>query len=202
MLPPLARSLVTRRCRLRFGLIGYGAWGKHHAAAIRDAPGLTLAGVACGGEVSAAAARNDLPGVPVCRDYRELLLDPSIDAIDIVTPNHLHGEIGVAVLEAGKDVLLEKPMAATAELRVSVQWSAIQADPRAEASRRGATACEPLKIGASGELCELTEEIRQTAAVFRERRPLVSGVEARKRVIVCLEAERSLHEGRELSLQF
>jgi myo-inositol 2-dehydrogenase/D-chiro-inositol 1-dehydrogenase len=128
-------------------LIGYGAWGKHHAAAIRAAPGLTLAGVACGGEVSAAAARDELGGVPVYRDYRELLGDPSIDAVDIVTPNHLHGEMGVAALEAGKDVLLEKPMAVTVaecdrlvaaaersgrvlsighELRVSGQWSAIK----------------------------------------------------------------------------
>jgi myo-inositol 2-dehydrogenase/D-chiro-inositol 1-dehydrogenase len=335
-------------------LIGYGAWGKHHAAALRDAPGLTLAGVACGGEVSAAAARHDLSGIPVHRDYRELLRDPSIDAVDIVTPNHLHGEIGVGALEAGKDVLLEKPMAVTAaecdrliaaaersrrvlsighDRRLTVQCSAINAmldageigeplyalvtlfrypyrpgaggwryaaervgswileepvhffdlimwyfeslgDPTSvlavgnskgreagmsdnfstivrfprgvyavitqtlagfehhnvveivgtegairtwwsattartlepthelKVQRRGATACEMLKIGVSGELFELAEEIRQTAVAFGERRPLVSGVEARKRVVVCLEAERSLREGRELSLQF
>src|SRR5206468_7813434 len=74
--------------RVRFGLIGYGAWGRHHAAAIRDAPGLTLAGVACRGEASAAAAGRDLPGVAVYRDYRELLRDASIEAVDVVTPNH------------------------------------------------------------------------------------------------------------------
>ena len=38
--------------------------------------------------------------------------------------------------------------------------------------------------------------------VTGERRPLVSGEEARKRVIVCVEAERSLREGREISLAF
>ena len=59
-----------------------------------------------------------------------------------------------------------------------------------------------MKLAPSGELFELAEEIRQTAAAFRERRALVSGVEARKRIVVCLEAERSLREGRELSLQF
>jgi myo-inositol 2-dehydrogenase/D-chiro-inositol 1-dehydrogenase len=37
---------------------------------------------------------------------------------------------------------------------------------------------------------------------FRARRPLVSGEEARKRVIVCIEAERSLREGREIPLTF
>jgi myo-inositol 2-dehydrogenase/D-chiro-inositol 1-dehydrogenase len=86
-------------------------------------------------------------------------------------------------------------------------WSATTArtlEPAHElkVQRRGATACETLKIGASGELFELAEEIRRTAAAFRQRRPLVSGVEGRKRVVVCLAAERSLREGRELSVQF
>jgi len=335
-------------------LIGYGAWGTHHAAAIRDAPGLTLAGVACVGETSAAAARRDLPGVPVHRDYRDLLRDSSIEAVDIVTPNYLHAEMGVAALEAGKDVLLEKPMAITVaecdrliaaaeragrvlsighELRLSTQWAAIKrmlddgeigdplyalislfrfpyrpgaggwrhdaprvgswileepvhffdflmwyfeplGDPTSvlavgnskgrepgksdnfstilrfprgvyavitqtlagfehhhvvelvgsegairtwwsatdartlapehelKVQRRGAAACETVKIAPSGELFELAEEIRQTAAAFRARRPIVSGVEGRKRIIVCLEAERSLREGRELTLRF
>jgi myo-inositol 2-dehydrogenase / D-chiro-inositol 1-dehydrogenase len=86
-------------------------------------------------------------------------------------------------------------------------WSATDArtlEPAHElkVQRRGATACETVKLAPSGELFELAEEIRQTAAAFRQRRPLVSGVEARKRIVVCLEAERSLREGRELSLQF
>jgi myo-inositol 2-dehydrogenase / D-chiro-inositol 1-dehydrogenase len=51
-------------------------------------------------------------------------------------------------------------------------------------------------------LFELSEEIRQTTAAFRERRALVWGAEARKRILVCLEAERSLREERELPLQF
>jgi myo-inositol 2-dehydrogenase/D-chiro-inositol 1-dehydrogenase len=37
---------------------------------------------------------------------------------------------------------------------------------------------------------------------FRERRPLVSGEEARKRVVLCCEAERSIRQGRELPLTF
>ena len=57
-------------------------------------------------------------------------------------------------------------------------------------------------LGASGELFELEEELRQTVAAFRDRRPLVPGEEARKRIVVCLEAERSLREGREIPLRF
>jgi myo-inositol 2-dehydrogenase/D-chiro-inositol 1-dehydrogenase len=46
-------------------------------------------------------------------DWRHLLADRSIDAVNIVVPNHLHADIAIAALEVGKNVLLEKPMAAS-----------------------------------------------------------------------------------------
>lgn len=49
------------------------------------------------------------------KDYRELVDDPSIDAVVIVTPDKLHLEMTEAFLKAGKDVLCEKPMALTLE---------------------------------------------------------------------------------------
>ena len=49
----------------------------------------------------------------VYTDYHELLANPSIDAVHVLTPNIAHCEITVAALEAGKHVLCEKPMAAT-----------------------------------------------------------------------------------------
>jgi myo-inositol 2-dehydrogenase / D-chiro-inositol 1-dehydrogenase len=132
---------------LRFGLIGYGLWGRHHARAIVQAPGATLAAIACRTAETAAAAARDFPDVPVHRDYRELLARRDVDAVDVVVPNALHAEVGVAALEAGKDVLLEKPLAPTLEdcdrliasarrmgrvltvgheLRLSHQWGAIK----------------------------------------------------------------------------
>lgn len=132
---------------LRFGLIGYGLWGRHHARAITQAPGATLAAIACRSEATATAAARDFPGVPVLRDHRALLARVDVDAVDVVVPNALHTEIGVAALEAGKDVLMEKPLASTLEgcdrlmaaarrtgrvltvgheLRLSHQWGAIK----------------------------------------------------------------------------
>jgi myo-inositol 2-dehydrogenase/D-chiro-inositol 1-dehydrogenase len=132
---------------MRFGLIGYGLFGRHHARAIAQAQGATLAAIACRSAETAAAARKDYPDAFVDLDYRALLARRDIDAVDIVVPNDLHEEIGVAALEAGKDVLLEKPLAPTLaacdrlietarrtgrvlsighELRLSEQWGAIK----------------------------------------------------------------------------
>lgn len=62
-----------------------------------------------------AAAKYGAPGAKVYTDYRELLEDPSIDAVHVLTPNVSHSEITVAALDAGKHVLCEKPMAINSE---------------------------------------------------------------------------------------
>jgi predicted dehydrogenase len=48
-------------------------------------------------------------------DYLELLKDPSIDVVFITTPEHLHHEMAIAALRAGKNIYLEKPLAHTIE---------------------------------------------------------------------------------------
>ena len=62
-----------------------------------------------------AAKEYGTPDAKVYTDYHELLADPTIDAVHVLTPNIAHCEITVAALEAGKHVLCEKPMAATPE---------------------------------------------------------------------------------------
>lgn len=60
-----------------------------------------------------AAKEYGTPDAKVYTDYHDLLADKSIDAVHVLTPNVAHCEITVAALEAGKNVLCEKPMAAT-----------------------------------------------------------------------------------------
>lgn len=68
--------------------------------------------------------------------------------------------------------------------------------------KKGQTACEIVDLGVSGEVFELEEQLAATVRAFRERRPLVSAEEARKRIIVCLEAERAVAQSREIALRF
>ena len=78
-------------------------------------------------------------------------------------------------------------------------------DPKFElkVQRRGEKQCEIIgDLGSSGEVFELQEELRLVVEAFRARRPLVSPEEARKRIVVCLEAERSVRENRVVTLQF
>jgi myo-inositol 2-dehydrogenase / D-chiro-inositol 1-dehydrogenase len=338
---------------VRFGLIGYGLWGRHHAAAIAAAPGARLAAIACAGPATAAAAQRDFPGVPVDVGYPGLLARKDVDAVVVVVPNHLHVEVGVAALEAGKDVLLEKPMATTVEgcdrllaaarasgrllsigheLRLSTQFGRVKAlidageigaptyasfslfrfpfrpgsagwrydaarvgswileepvhffdmlmwwfealgDPAAvqgfgnskgrgagmydnfsavmrwpsgayavvtqtlagfehhyvvevvgregsvrtwwsgtmdrtltpthelKVQKKGRDACKVVELGRSGEVFELEEQLAETVRAFERGAPLVSAEEARKRIVVCLEAERSVAQGSEIALR-
>lgn len=100
---------------IRFGLIGYGAWGSHHARAIANTEGAELVAVAARSETTRQQALVDHPGITVHDDYRELLQNKAIDVVDVVLPSVLHHEVGCAVLQAGKHMLLEKPMALTAD---------------------------------------------------------------------------------------
>jgi myo-inositol 2-dehydrogenase/D-chiro-inositol 1-dehydrogenase len=95
---------------LRCGLIGYGAWGFHHARVIAADPGARLAGIASRSMSSRAKARTDHPSAGVFADYRKLLSQPDLDAVVVALPSDLHFEAGLAVLEAGRHLLLEKPM--------------------------------------------------------------------------------------------
>jgi myo-inositol 2-dehydrogenase/D-chiro-inositol 1-dehydrogenase len=99
---------------VRFGLVGYGAWGACHARAIQEEA--TLVAVCAATPESRARAAEALgPGVAICASDEELVRREEVDVVDVVVPNHLHRQVAVAALAAGKHVLLEKPMAPTVE---------------------------------------------------------------------------------------
>jgi len=98
-----------------FGLIGFGAWGQHHANAITKTPKASLDAICARSEASANEARKLYPDAFVTNDYRELASREGLDVVDVVVPSYLHHEIASSVLEAGKHLLLEKPMGVSVE---------------------------------------------------------------------------------------
>lgn len=64
-------------------------------------------------DVGAAEKAAKEYNVPVSQSYKDILHDPQIDAVSLVTPNHLHAEEVLKAAEAGKHVFVEKPMSMT-----------------------------------------------------------------------------------------
>jgi len=101
--------------KLGMGLIGVGTWGETHLKLYSTDPRVNLACV-CDINEELLRARAAEYGAGSCTtDYRELLAREDVQAVAIVTPDFLHREIAVAAAEAGKHILLEKPMATSIE---------------------------------------------------------------------------------------
>ena len=99
---------------MRLGLIGFGYWGPNLARNLGEIRGVTLAAVADRSSARREAAGARHPGVLLVDDPVELIARPDIQAVVVATPVATHYELGLAALKAGKDVLIEKPLAATA----------------------------------------------------------------------------------------
>jgi scyllo-inositol 2-dehydrogenase (NADP+) len=96
---------------LRTGLVGFGFAGRtFHAPVIRATPGLQLAAIV---QRSGSAAREAYPDVHVVPSVDELLADESIRLVVIATPNDSHYQLTRQCLEAGRDVVVDKPFTTT-----------------------------------------------------------------------------------------
>ncbi|MCX2476942.1 Gfo/Idh/MocA family oxidoreductase [Pedobacter sp. MC2016-05] len=94
----------------RIGIIGYGGFGKFLHHWFDKMENTKVVAIAETGQRT-----HDIPGCKVYYDWKELLGDPNIDIVSIVTPPGLHAEMACEAMKAGKHVLLEKPVAITEE---------------------------------------------------------------------------------------
>jgi len=97
-----------------FGIIGCGMISNFHARAIADTAGAELIGVAD----RVPEATEKFSGEHGCKGYESveaMLADPAIQAVSVCTPSGAHLEPAVAVAEAGKHVVVEKPLEITTE---------------------------------------------------------------------------------------
>jgi predicted dehydrogenase len=97
-----------------FGLIGCGTWGTVHARTYGASSAAELLEVCDRDEQRAAQCAKQFGVVKYSSDWRELLANPEIRAVSVATPDYAHGEIVMAAIEAGKHVLAEKPLGASA----------------------------------------------------------------------------------------
>ena len=99
---------------VRFALVGCGVIARTQARALAAMPGDAEL-VACSdidpARAQALAQEFGVTALP----YADVLADPTIDAVTVCTPSGAHAEVGVPALEAGKHVLVEKPMEITLE---------------------------------------------------------------------------------------
>jgi len=95
------------------GLIGLGYWGKN---ILRNLYEMGVLHTACdSSEEVLGEKRRTFPGIEYSSDHRSIFQNPFIDAVVIATPAGTHYELVKKALAAGKDVLVEKPLALKAE---------------------------------------------------------------------------------------
>ncbi len=108
---------------MQLAIVGLGFMGATHLKAAKAIPNLHLAVVSrddsklkgdlskVAGNMASTESQMDFSSIKTFRSFPELLLDPSIDAVDLCLPTALHESFTIEALRAGKHVLVEKPMA-------------------------------------------------------------------------------------------
>lgn len=100
---------------IKVGVIGYGYWGPNLVRNFMAAPGSAVTRVCDLREERLTSLNKLYPGIKTCNSSTELINDPQIDAVVIATPVSSHYELALAALQAGKHVLVEKPLASKSD---------------------------------------------------------------------------------------
>ena len=97
----------------KIAVIGMGMWGKN---IVRNFYNLNALEMVCDlDDESLKSVQEQFPGVKVTKDFNDIINNPDITGVAVVTPSHTHFKIVKAMLEAGKNVYVEKPISTVAE---------------------------------------------------------------------------------------
>jgi predicted dehydrogenase len=97
----------------KVAVVGLGIWGTNHALAYAEYHGCELA-LVCDADPARARATGEKLGVKWTDDLAEVAAS-DVDGVSIATPDHLHTAVTMKMLDAGKSVFLEKPLATSVE---------------------------------------------------------------------------------------
>jgi len=101
--------------KIKIGIIGTGNISNSHVLGFKNHPKAEIVAI-CDKRrrtVERKAARWGIDRI--YKNYHDLLNQPDIDAVVILTPHHLHAPITIAAAETGKHILVEKPIAVSLE---------------------------------------------------------------------------------------
>jgi predicted dehydrogenase len=110
---PAASSAAVPK--LKCAVIGLGAWGREILSTLGRLPQAEVAAICDTYPASLRRSASSAPGATQTADYKTILDSKEIKAVFIATPTHLHKEIALAALKAGKHVYCEAPLANTVE---------------------------------------------------------------------------------------
>ncbi len=113
---------------MKLGIIGLGFMGLTHLKALKQIPAVEVVAVASnnptaltgdltdvGGNLGVTGEKFDFSNMARYEEWSDAVKDPAVEAVDLCLPTHLHTPAAIAALEAGKHVLIEKPMALNGE---------------------------------------------------------------------------------------
>ena len=93
----------------RFGIVGTGVIASFHIKALQQIEEVEITSI-CDINEEQAKKYGEEFNLPWTTNYDEMLKDPNIDIIDITVPSGLHADLGIKAAEAGKNVIVEKPI--------------------------------------------------------------------------------------------
>ena len=100
---------------VRVGVIGYGYWGPNLVRNLAEVDGFSVSMVSDMSETRLALAKARYPEITTTTDCHQLIDDPAVDAVVIMTPVSTHYPLALEALQAGKHVLVAKPITASSE---------------------------------------------------------------------------------------
>lgn len=101
--------------KTRCAVIGLGLWGREIVSTLSRVPAAEIAAICDSYPAFLRRTARSAPGAAQVAEYRSILEDKDIPAVIVATPTHLHRDIVIEALEAGKHVYCEAPLAHTIE---------------------------------------------------------------------------------------
>lgn len=100
---------------VKFGVVGIGQWGREILSTLSKMPSAQITAICDTYEPFLNKGKEIAPNAGTFTDFKKVLESPDVEAVIVATPTHLHKDIVISALQAGKHVYCESPLASTIE---------------------------------------------------------------------------------------